>query len=107
MPIGSDVPSRPRRDSSSHDSGYATRSVVHTNDAPIKDQRRSSNVSSATFAGIGSRNPASISTEQRFNAYRNRYMTSTTPQTTPSHGSRRPSAPESLQGFGRPAMYRP
>jgi hypothetical protein len=54
-----------------------------------------------------SRNPAAISTDQRFNAYRNRYMT--TPSQSPSsyNPSRRPSASDPLQTFGRPTSYRP
>jgi hypothetical protein len=68
----------------------------------MKDQRRASANSSMGFH-VPSRNPASISTDQRFNAYRNRYMTST-PQ---GPASRRPSASDAFQGSSRPSSYRP
>jgi hypothetical protein len=52
---------------------------------------------------VSARNPASISTDQRFNAYRNRYMTSN----SQSPASRRPSASETFHTSSRPSSYRP
>ncbi|KAF2433177.1 hypothetical protein EJ08DRAFT_93341 [Tothia fuscella] len=96
LPVTSDIPPRPRRDSSSHDSGYATRSVVQTSDGPVKEQRRASSTSMG-FRSVPSRNPASLSTDQRFNAYRNRYMAST-PQS---------SRKQSTADASRSSTYRP
>jgi hypothetical protein len=71
---------------------------VQPTDTPIKDQRRASANSFSSFH-VPSRNPASISTDQRFNAYRNRYINSTPPG--------RPSAPDTYQGPSRTPSYRP
>ncbi|KAE9972494.1 hypothetical protein BLS_004011 [Venturia inaequalis] len=104
LPPGSDALPRPRRDSSGHDSGYAARAAILNKDPQPQHRRASASVVSSVTAP---RNPATISTEQRFNAYRNRYMT--TPPQPPStyNSTRRPSTSDALSSLGRPSNYRP
>ncbi|QDS73624.1 hypothetical protein FKW77_002005 [Venturia effusa] len=103
LPPSSEAVNRPRRDSSDHDSGHAAPSANLSDTQP--QHRRAS--ASVVSTGTASRNSAAISTEQRFNAYRNRYMA--TPSQPPSsyNGARRPSASDALSTLGRPSSYRP
>jgi hypothetical protein len=116
MPASTERSKMTRRDSTGQDSGYATRDTLQSADGQLGGQRRSSGVASSVFSTLSSRPPATISSEQRFNAYRSKYMasspqspsvTSRTPDSTQYGGQRRPSAPDALQHILRPQNYRP
>ncbi|KAF2403564.1 hypothetical protein EJ06DRAFT_546760 [Trichodelitschia bisporula] len=110
------ISSRPRRDSSSHDSGYATRSAAPAAESSVRDHRRPSAVLS-TFST--SKNPTTMSADQRFSAYRSRYMASNAQSSSPSvvsypvretgssYSHRRPSVPDPISALARPPVYRP
>src|SRR6195952_2176012 len=96
-----------RRNTSPQESSFSSRLAAQN---ASMDQRKPSG--SASVIGLSTRTP-SLSTEQKFNAYRSRYMQSS-PQTPSvvsrtseftSYGSRRPSIPENLAT--RPHTYRP
>lgn len=104
--------SQPRRNSSSHDSGYGTRAAPLTNDPSFADRRRTSVSGASIYSALPTRNPPMASSEQRLNAYRSKYMGSTpqSPSLAPrsdsvSYGYRRPSAPDA--SYNRPQVYRP
>lgn len=102
LPHGPEIVSRPRRDSSGHDSGYAARPAIQNKDP---QHRRAS--ASALSSVATPHNSAVPSTEQRFNAYRNRYMATPSQPPYSFNSSRRPSASDALSSLGRPASYRP
>lgn len=96
-----------RRNSSSHDSGYAARA-----EPSFAERRRPSASGASIYSAILPRNPAVVSSEQRLNAYRSKYMASTpqSPSLTSrpdsiANGYRRPSAPDAM--YNRPQAYRP
>lgn len=104
LPPSSEAILRPRRDSSGHDSGYAARSAILNKDAQPQHRRASASVVSSVTAP---RNVVATSTEQRFNAYRSRYMTTPSQPSSSYNSGRRPSASDALSSIGRPSNYRP
>ncbi|TID24454.1 hypothetical protein E6O75_ATG02819 [Venturia nashicola] len=104
LPHNSETVSRPRRDSSGHDSGYAARIAIQNKDALSQTRRASASVVSSVTAP---RNAAAISTEQRFNVYRNRYMTNPSQPPSYSSSARRPSTSDATSLLVRASTYRP